>query len=197
MFQRAAAQPTWGAVGAGRGGGPGESGLALPAGPMTAQGIFHQTSANVLQTSRKKVPVRPSARSAKGRSANEITPGHFIFTHPRVRSRWRWSSSSSSPAPTRKWPRVLDRQTGLDWYNRSRACAGENLRLYQHPAGRSGRTTPKGRLRTNRVTATSFPARSGVSWRASPTGTDYDPDRPRPSTPARTCRTWTRTSGER
>jgi glycyl-tRNA synthetase len=102
-----------------------ESGLAYLR-PETAQGIFINY-ANVLMTSRKKIPFGIGQIGKSFR--NEITPGNFIF---RTREFEQMEMEFFvRPGTDEEWhQRWID--TRLAWY-RDLGLDEQNLRLYEHP----------------------------------------------------------------
>ena len=137
-----------------------ESGLAYLR-PETAQGIFINFR-NVLQTSRKKLPFGIGQIGKSFR--NEITPGQLHLPDPRVRA--DGDGVLRQAGHRRGMARVLDREPARLVHRPRRAprttCACTSTRRT------SARTTPSGPWTSS--TATTSPAWSGASWRASPTG---------------------------
>ncbi len=105
-----------------------ESGLAYLR-PETAQGIFINF-ANVLTTSRKKIPFGVAQVGKSFR--NEITPGNFIF---RTREFEQMEMEFFvQPGTDEEWhARWI--QARLDWYL-GLGLNRDNLRLYEHPEGK-------------------------------------------------------------
>ncbi len=105
-----------------------ESGLAYLR-PETAQGIFINF-ANVLTTSRKKIPFGVAQVGKSFR--NEITPGNFIF---RTREFEQMEMEFFvQPGPDEEWHERWI-QARLDWYL-GLGLNRDNLRLYEHPEGK-------------------------------------------------------------
>jgi glycyl-tRNA synthetase len=103
-----------------------ESGLAYLR-PETAQGIFINY-ANVLTTSRKKIPFGVAQIGKSFR--NEITPGNFIF---RTREFEQMEMEFFvQPGTDEEWHETWI-QARLDWYI-GLGLNPDNLRLYEHPA---------------------------------------------------------------
>jgi len=105
-----------------------ESGLAYLR-PETAQGIFINF-ANVLTTSRKKIPFGVAQVGKSFR--NEITPGNFIF---RTREFEQMEMEFFvQPGTDEEWHERWI-QARLDWYL-GLGLNRDNLRLYEHPEGK-------------------------------------------------------------
>ena len=149
--------------------------------PETAQGIF-VNFANVVQVTRKKPPFGIGQIGKSFR--NEITPGNFIF---RTREFEQMEMEFFvKPGTDEEWHQYwIDERTR--WYT-DLGLTPENLRHFEHPKEKLSHYSKRTVDIEYRF---GFPAASGVSSRASPTG-PTSIFRPTPSTRVSTCPTSTR-----